>query len=506
MSRDISVSQALVSAFIEHPQADFYWERVFPGVDRAELPRILDTCGWLTKDELMMRGEDGKALADCPGFWRNFDKINAHIRGNAEHFTFQDFSKSLDGHDNYHLVFLARKYDGFGKVFQPDVWAGHADDMESTFYLLFQAERKILHNRAGFIDLDLKRKVLASEGRQMPEDRLKLMGLRTDDFHSFFALRHGFNYGEWKDCLQRHGQPMTKDFYLLPDDAGDTVFCFAHAWQHYEDIVGELAKNGERFDVSDFTRKMGRVPNILERAYDRDSLHKVFTPAHWEGRTQDMLDLWEQVLPKWKMMKPQNSQAAFEAAFAEAENLTYGKLVDVAAVPAKVDLLSRLNFDKREQPVIALGLKAFWENAEAIGQALAVKGEKITLADLRTRSGALEEPALLKAAKLGHFDSLQALCKLSGEKLSVTDLLEEDIRGANTIDVLAERKELAKVFTPDLWVGRIDDMRELWRNVRQSDQGQVDFAKVEMAVKQATFRSLSNDNFQLPPRPRKTGP
>jgi hypothetical protein len=269
-------------------------------------------------------------------------------------------------------------------------------------------------------------------------------------------------------------------------------------WSRYDDIVSSLQAKGDRFEMRDFLRQVGNVPNMLMRAFEKGALNKVFTAAHWEGRLSDMLDLWSHVKDGWKISPMTVND--FDKAYAEAESLTFGGGLLFKDIGSKGDLLRRIG--DGSPAVIPLGLKAFWDHFSDADERLKALGEKITLADLRQKSGQMGNSCLMGAAKLGHFARVVEISRQCGETLTLDDFLAKDRHGNTMLNILTERGELAAVFAPDLWAGRLTDMKTLWTHVRVADRRQIDMQQVEVAVRQATLKMQAKNKFKFPGGPK----
>lgn len=500
MTVDIKTSHAILGVLSEHPEADFMWAAAFPDEPLDILPRVLESCGGIPKAHLSLPESHTPFYASA-AFWNNFAQINTLVCKAGDQFNYNDFMDQVHTPETHSMYMDAVKHNAVLKIFQPEVWYKNYAEMERLFYAMTLTDRQKHFDRDGRIDLDLKRAVLATEGRRAVEDRLMEMNFTEKGFEEYFAQKFGKNYNELKNIFAQYAEPLAKDYLIHPDDCGHTAFNYMHAWDNYVEIVNNLHENGERLEVYDFLRKYGTADNMLERAFTFKRLPVVFTPAHWMGRLDDMLQVWEGVKPDWR--KEPISQVQFEALYTEAENLTYAGMANYGGIQSKIDLRSPLNDTSAgEKPVYAVGLTSFWMNFDATVETLAARGEKITLDDLRLRSGETNDNAILKAVKMGYAERLLAHCRDIGEKLSLEDLLSKDSQQCTLIDLLADRKQLALIFTPEIWCGRLEEMREAWRNVRQGDQSQVDMKSLEIAVKQASFKALANDNFRLAPRKR----
>src|SRR5690606_6515972 len=143
---------------------------------------------------------------------------------------------------------------------------------------------------------------------------------------------------------------------------------------------------------------------------------------------------------------------------------------------------------------------SFWENLETVQQKLANMGAKLTVSDLRQPSGQMEDSCLMGAVKFGRFAEVVEISRRSGEAVQLDDFLARDRHGNTMLNILAERNELDVVFAPELWVGRVGDMKQLWTHVRINDRNQVDIQQAEVAAKQATLKMQVKDKFKLKPK------
>jgi len=507
MSGGRYIKQAIIAALCEHPDQEKYKTRAFSGENLEKVMEALaEQRNKLTKEDFFTQDDEGKYLIDTPGFWRNFDKVLAIVNKAGDKFTMDDFKKPLGpNEDSRSLLDSARQNGGLGKIFSASVWQGRFDEMERLWYYVPMPSRRELFRNDGQLDPVLKRNLLNAEGREMPEDRLAKAGLTPNDVRQAFS-QNG-NYEDITRRLAQNGDWLRKEYLLLPDNSGDTVFYHQGAWDRFNDISKRMQSRGEQFETADFIRQMGYSANVLTRAYERGGLQHVFAPQHWVDRLPEMTELWSRVLPGWKTGTM--TVQAFDKSYAEAESLTYGKLVDYERFESKQALLRPLNPDAvqsgAEKPVLPIGLKAFWDNIDTVQQKLANMGARLSLSDLRQKSGEMEDTCLITAIKFGHFEAVQSIARKAGEKIGVDDFLSKDRHGNTMLNILAERGELHQVFQPENWAGRLSEMKALWTNVRVTDRNQVDFEQVEVSAQQATLRQQVSDDFNFKLKPRKPG-
>lgn len=492
MSGGHYIKQAIVAALCEHPEQEKYKTRAFSGENlNAMMEAIAEQGNKLTKADFLTPDDEGKYIIDTPGFWKNFDKVVDIVSKAGEKFAIEDFTKYLDRTETRTLLDSAREHNGLGKLFTEKTWAGRFDDMERLWYKVPVPARRDLFKNDGLLDPALKRGMLAAEGRDMPEDGLAKSGLTPADLRGAFQERG--NYEEVLRKLAANGDYLKKEYLLLPDNAGDTVFYHQGAWDRFDDISKNLRSHGEQFENTDFVRQVGYVANILTRASERKALHRVFNPDNWEGRLPEMLELWGQVKEGWKTASM--TAKDFDTAYSEAESKTYAKSVDLKTA-AKIDLLSPLDVHGGAT-ILPIGLKSFWDNYAAAEARLSEQKESLSLADLRQSSGYMGNSVLMGAVKFGHFEKVLDISKKSGEPLTLDDFLAKDRHGNTLLNILAERNQLAQVFSADLWAGRVTEMKTLWTHVRINDRAQVNIEQAEIAAKQATLKAQAKDRFKL---------
>jgi len=489
-----NLKQAIVASLTEHPDAERYRQRAF-NEDPADLVKALSQKQVLTKADFLATDDDGKSFIDSPGAWRNFDKVAEVLRLSGETFTYEDFTRPLTSGSQKSLLDSARANSGLSKVFTFENWKGRFEEMERLWYKLPSYDRTN-KNQSGGMSLDLKRQLLAFEGRQLPEDGLAKAGLSLSDLRSVVTNDYYFN--EVNKKLNQAGDYLRKEYVLMTDNAGDTMFDRKDTFTRFEAIVKILNQHGERLEVKDYTRQLANVPSLLERAAEQNALNKVFAPAQWVDRLPDMLELWSNVRDGWK--RPPMTPQDFDNAFAEAEGLTYAKRFMAMNVTGKADLLTPINENPEAKPVLPLGLKVFWDNVDAVQAHLKERGESLTVTDLRQPSGQTGDSCLISAAKFGHFDKVIEIAKQSGDPVTMKDFLSKDSHGNTLIGILADKRQLSQVFTVDAWTGHVGEMKELWSHVAAAHRKQIDYSHLETAVKQATLKQKKDSGPKIRPR------
>lgn len=496
MSGERYIKQAIIAALCEHPDQDKYKTRAFSGENLSKvMEAIAEHQTKLTKADFFTPDDEGKFIIDTPGFWKNFDKVLEIVTKSGDKFVMEDFTRYLDRNESRNLLESAKENQGLAKLFSAPVWTGRFDEMERLWYKVPVPFRRDVFKNDGLLDPALKRTLLAAEGRALPEDGLAKAGVTTGDLRGAFIERG--NFEDVSRRLSQAGDYFRKDYLMLPDSSGDTVFYYQTAWDKYDELVKGMKSHGEQFEVADFVRPVGFVSTILARASERKALSKVFNADHWVDRLPEMLQLWSQVKEGWKTAAMTSRD--FDSSYADAESKTYAKRVDFTAFIGKQYLLTAIDTTPSGQAILPLGLRAMWDNYAQVEKRLSESKEALKLSDLRNTSGHMANSCLMSAVKFGHFDKVVDIARKSGEAVTLDDFLSKDRHGNTLLNILAERNQLNQVFAPDLWAGRVTDMKTLWTHVRINDRGQVDFQQAEVAAKQATLKLQAKDRFKLKP-------
>jgi len=88
-------------------------------------------------------------------------------------------------------------------------------------------------------------------------------------------------------------------------------------------------------------------------------------------------------------------------------------------------------------------------------------------------------------------------------QISLNDLTVMDRRGKSVVSLLAERKQLNRLFSSDLWLGRESDLKKLWREIPIGNQKQVDFDAVIQRINKRVLQDKARHR-QLNLRKRTT--
>jgi len=480
------LKHAYIATLCEHANAQSYKDKVFSVENLDQLAKQLEEAGEkVTKADFFSDDGFGCYFLDSASGWRNFDKIIEIVQNNGESFEAEDFLK-LTGRRERTFLDSACEHGALDKIFQAKLWTGKSKDVEKLYYKVPAGWRSRFHDEDKL--LNIKREIAATKGCEIREDMLARLSIDWQDFPKMFSRPGGIERLQFfVDQLEKNGEKLTKEDILMSDHEGDTIFYHRNVWNHFTEIQGMLARNGENLDIKDYTEKKGVRPSILERACENRALDKVFDPEFWAGRLSSMMELWEHLLP---MEKSDLGHDEFARLLNKAENLTYDDVFNVDDVKNIKDLTQPIAMEG-DAKVLPLSLDTVWDNMDELIDRLAKNKQSIKMQHIRQTSGCAKKSIFEMAIKKGNLDKLVKLAKKSGEGFAVEDLLKKDDAGKTMLDVIGQRKELPTLFDPELWAGRIGDMKSLWSQVLLKEKSQLDWGDV---LNKTNVQTLQNSS------------
>lgn len=258
----------------------------------------------------------------------------------------------------------------------------------------------------------------------------------------------GDNLEQLSRELVSAGQQLTKADFLTPFDDGKYVLDSASGWKNFNKIEKILRENGEKFEVADFLKKIGTGDRtLLKSAEMYGGLDKVFSAEVWQNRVNEMEDLWFFVSGPERRI------------FREGNGLLPVKREIMAAtgqVPRE-DVLIKAGITPNQMSLLMIEDGRFDEYQKK----LADIGDKLCKADLFVVDG---EGDTLFYSKItwNKYDKIVSMLEKNGERLEVDDFLFKRGTRLNIMERAAEAQALDKLFKPEYWVGRVDDMVRLW--------------------------------------------
>ena len=227
-------------------------------------------------------------------------------------------------------------------------------------------------------------------------------------------------------------------------------------------------------------------------------MDKVFTPSVWEGRLDEMMNLWSRLKP---IEKQELGLDEFAKIVEVAEDKMYGGLLSIDKNLKAKDLTQPIAIEGKTH-VYPLALTSTWDNWDKIQKQLKQNGETIKLSALRKKSGHLNRPILETAVHNGQLGKIVDMLIETNQSFQVEDLMQRDHNANSLLMVAARRKELKKLFSPKLWAGHVNDMKTLWAQLPVEFKAQVNWAKTLNQTNIETLH-MSKQGGQTPLKRRR---
>ncbi len=489
------IKKAFIADLCHHPLAPsvrYQLSSVAPNQDVDTLFKSIES--EITVSDILNAQEDGVAFIDHAEGWKNFPKLAELVAKNGTPITAADLLGRIPGKQNKTFLQSATDNNGGEYLFTPSVWKGRFVEAETLFYKIPYTKRNEIENRIPF--QEFKRGVYALDGLRTREDTLADLNIDWRDFPTMFEHGGIVRLRSIVAKLESHGLHLTKEDVMFPDREGDTMFFRKGVWAHFDEIVSVLAKNGEKFEVDDFFKQYGVRSHILKEAQTKGEMEKIFTPVLWDGRINEMLELWGRLAP---LEKQDMGLDKFADVVANAEDRMYGGLITVDKNLKLQDLRQPIAIEGKVH-VYPLGLKSVWSDWDKIQNVLNENGEHMKVSMLRRKSGYRERSILEMAVKNGHLEKVVNMLVETKQGLQIEDLMQRDHNNINLLMTIARRKELKTLFTPDLWVGRMNDMKTLWGQIPVEYKAQVNWSQV---LNQVNVSTLNSSPKQRPALKRK---
>lgn len=139
------------------------------------------------------------------------------------------------------------------------------------------------------------------------------------------------------------------------------------------------------------------------------------------------------------------------------------------------------------------------QESEKTGEFARLFSGDYSLDDLRETKGPSGQTGLLIAAQTGKFDTLIARAKGGTQPhLTANDLYHPDNTPDCVLGLLIRHKSLKQFFSPDLWEGAGERLKEAWQALPEASQKKVDLDSLLAAVDRKSL-SEKGKSFQLKP-------
>ncbi|GEM_PF-1743245 len=454
---------------------------IYDGIDwNADMASGLLEATKIAKEDFFATTAKGKSFFEYKKTWENLKKIFDVIQKNGEEMKFSDFKRIVVRDKTaFELAIECKAHED---IFVPEIWAGHANEMDEFWFSIDKWKRPTKYNFE-----ELRIAVARLEGRTIREDRLKSFGIAPADMHS--AMKNG-TLTSVRSKLATAGDYLRLDDAKVCESDGDHGLYERSAWEKAEDLFAEWEKNGEIPDAEFFQFKRASRASIIERAFIHGMEKKVFNARVFAGRPEEMMKLYDSL--KEEHRKKVDIKAVLSEIVEKecAERIMIDRDLSLESLTAPLYVFDA--GDKGGVPVIALALKKTWDHMEEIQSILRHKGEAVKLSHLRQSCAIGGDTGLLRAARFGCFEKVLAVAAQSGERIELNDLLVMNEQGRNVLTILAESGQVNLLLQPELWVRRAADLAIIWDNLplAMKNLRKDDFLAVQTKANQLSLREL----------------
>ena len=429
-------------------------ELVRDAVSHPEIAEQIRAGVAISKEDLFESLSDGKTLFEHREAWSALPALIGAVRENGGEVSFEDFTAAAPG--RMAPVEQAISSMNLDKLFGVELWQGRSD--REMVHAWFNSAASSVRRDYDFTAL--RRRAAEARGEDLREDQLARMGITPDNIRE--AIKDG-KVADLNKKMAEHGDHLRKSDLFIFDSVGDHMLDTGSAWRKTDMLWKELEAHGEALGADDFLLHTKDRKSMLQTAYDSFELKQIFSAAVWKGRAPEMLVLFNTLAES-----PRRDGIGIEDILNKIAEEEYGQAVPADRIAAKADLLSVLNakdeaVGAQYRPIIALGLEETWKHMDEVRKALRAAGEKLTLDDLRLKSGYSGDSCLKLAARYGRFKDVLDILKESGERLSLADLKAEGPDKKSLLQALIDKRDTELLLSPQLWVGHMQEFHEVWK-------------------------------------------
>jgi hypothetical protein len=260
---------------------------------------------------------------------------------------------------------------------------------------------------------------------------------------------------------------ITKDDVLSVSTDGESFFAYEQSFEQLPKIAAMLAEQGEPLTAADMTRTLTGSLNLVRYAERHKKVDKLFDPALWAGRLQEMQGVYYTVMKS------------------ERDKLDYTGLRRAVAAQTG-DLIPEDRLKLAGLDALSVRTKVRQGNVAEIKEALAKHGENFTKDYVFLLDNAGDNIFEFKDA----FDHIMAWLpelEAQGDKLTKEDFLFKAGDQKTPLEHAVRHDQLPKIFTARIWQGRASEMLSLFEHVPQADRAKVDIQGVLSELKEAEY-------------------
>lgn len=449
----------------------------------------------ITPEDLLDETSTGKSFFAYKETWNNIDKLLElcpDLKGEQLLVAAGDGKIPADYVKNLRVV---------DDLFHPQLWKGQAKAFDEAWEAYSTYTQYDSY-------LSAKRKIADVEGKTLREDQLVSMGVEYDDLED--AIRHGA-FEEIREKLAAHGDYLRANDLLLPKK-GMHLLDYSGKWDKFEVLWAELSANGEQMKPEHFLFHIGAKRSPLQVAIDSGHAGKIFNADIWVGRMDQMMELYKQAK---EVLSPKDlKKIPIETAIKDITEREFADSMQIDKSLEKDFLVTGFHApltgkDGKPFTTTPLALQKTWENMGEIRSILQGKKQSLTLDELRQPTGANQENALFYAARFGCFDQVIAIAQINGEHITAADLVTKGPEDESLFDILEEQEMQHLILDPTLWVGKEDDLAELFDSLPKDRKDEIDFGNLLGQISVITLRDhfgKGASNRKTPPPPANDGP
>ncbi len=269
----------------------------------------------------------------------------------------------------------------------------------------------------------------------------------------------GDNLEQLQKDLAEASRHVTKADILTPFDDGKFIMDTENAWKNFHKIEKLVRDNGEKFEVADFLKETGsNERTLLTSAEKNNGLEKLFSASMWKGRVEEMEHLWFFVsAPDRKAFNKGRGILPVKREIMMAEGKT-----------PREDVLEKAGID----PTSMVSLLMNDGRMEDFQKKLSTTGNRLCKQDLFVVDND-GDTFMYSRQAWDKYDKVVDMLAKNGEKMEVQDFLFKRGWRQDILTRAAESHALDKVFNPDYWVGRPEEMVKLWSHVKPGWQVQL---------------------------------
>lgn len=476
--------QAHIARIIQHPKAnEIIQSAAASGADSDQLKLAKEGLKSLSWDDLFepIKLSNGEVtyLYDNSSFWRNWNRATDAV-DKMDDLTAEMLLKR-DEKTGKRPLDYAVEFNAAQGLMAEKLWRHDPFSFEKIFFNLpgnMRMEVESYNN--------VRKSIYKHCGLAFPDQKYLDKSMTLQDVIQ--DIRSG-RVEDLFDNLDKAGINPDKELVLGPDTLGDVVFSSSNHWDYFPETVEHLRSKNVSLSLEDYTRELTEEGSLLSHAIKTKRLDALFAPEVWVHQLDDMAKLYK--------MLPDPSVIDFETLFIEAASLTMQSQIVIDDSLTVEKLLTPIEFEAGEKPydmtfeMTLLQQDLIWDEFDKVYEILKSKGEYLSLETLRESADQAGRSYLHLAARGGAFGTVMEMLTENGEEINASDLLMGDINKVRVLDDLADQDQLRDVFQAKYWVGKHEQVQEIYDALYQGYQDSVHWKKLEGQINILQLRNYA---------------